>query len=144
MLSKTTAIPCCIVLAACLACAGCEGVDFVREDRSLELLFLSPSNLEKGVPPDVDVVAVFSDGMTTGEGDENLNERTFFVQEEGETLDSVVELSDLDPENATAIIRLWDLEAGGEYTVVVKGTVKGTDTTDPLGIDVQNTFTVAD
>ncbi len=148
MLSKTVVILFSIVLAACLAGAGCGGVDVDHQGADpLKLLHLSPGNGEKDVPSDVDVVAVFSASMTVGEGEENLNELnkdTFFVEDEGEIKRvEVVEMSDMDPEEATAIIRLDGLDAGGEYTIVIMGTVEGADT-DPLGVKVEATFTVAE
>lgn len=133
-----------LVLLCCWA-AGCGGVDVGRQgDQSLKVLELSPRDGEVGVPPATDVVAVFSAAMAVGEGDDKLNERTFYVEDDqGTRLSATVRLSELDDQSATAVIRLADLDAGASYTVVLVASLQG-DGTAPLGSEIRATFRVAE
>jgi hypothetical protein len=144
MKSRFNGILCCLIAGLCLALTGCGGVEVERQGvEPLKLLDLSPRPGEQGVPVDADVVAVFSASIVAGEGGTNLNEQTFYVMDAAESpLDAVVTLSDLDPEGATAIIRLEGLAAGQTYTTMVAGSLEG-EGTEPLGFDIQADFNVA-
>ncbi len=133
-----------LVLSCCWA-AGCGGVDVDRQgDAPLKVLELSPRDGEVGVPPTTDVVAVFSAAMAVGEGDDKLNERTFYVEDtQGARLSDTARLSVLDEQSATAVIRLAELDAGASYTVVLAAGLQG-EGTAPLGSEIRATFRVAE
>lgn len=144
MKSRFVGILCCLIAGLCLALSGCGGVEVERQGvEPLKLLDLSPRPGEKDVLADADVVAVFSASIAAGEGAEKLNEQTFYVMDAaGFRLDAVVALSILDPEGATAIIRLEGLAAGQTYTTMVAGSLEG-EGTEPLGFDIEADFDVA-
>ncbi len=143
-----TAILACILSVVAIETLGCGGVDISQQGpEPLMLLYLTPHDKEIDIAPVVDVVAVFSAPVSLGEGDSNLNERTFFVRVDGgNKLDDVVTLSKLDSEEgsdmgSTAVIRLDGLEAGASYSIFVSGKLMGKDT-GPMGVDVHSSFTV--
>jgi len=144
-----------LTLSLAMASTGCGGVDVARDgDVPLKLLDLSPRDGEIGVAVDTDVVAVFSVPVAVGaEGPSAINDNTFYVKSaDGTQLVVLPELSELDKVEGredlggTAILRLQGLTPGADYTVVVAGSLAGAGPyrTDPLGVDVEATFTVAD
>ena len=130
--------------------AGCGEVEEQPGDLNrLKILGLYPQDGEAGVPANMSAIVVFNDSVNFATGAANLNGSTFYLEDDEGTLvsGSSVEPSDLDTQEATAILTLSDpspLESGSSYFVVVEGSIKG-DNTDPLGPDgtkVRNEFTV--
>jgi hypothetical protein len=119
---------------------------------ALKVLHLSPRMGETEVAQVPDVVAVFSATVALEPGEADLNEETFFIEnEQGERPDITVDKSILDELGHTAVIRVSEpLEPGGSYTVVIVETIRGRQekdgvivVTDPLGVEIRSTFTVA-
>ena len=116
-------------------------------------IHLSPRMGETKVSREPDIVAVFSAVVTLESGEADLNQETFFIEnEQGDRPDMTVEKSVLDELGHTAVIRVSEpLEPGGSYTVVIGETIRGRQekdgveiVTDPLGVEIRSTFTVAD
>ena len=152
MFKKQALIVQAVVLATSLLAWGCGGgVDVYEHPGALKLLDLSPRMGETGVALAPDVVAVFSAGVTIGPGETHLGEETFFVEDEqGDRPTATVEISEMDEQGATAVLRLdQDLEMGWSYTVVIRETIKGryeeggvVSLSDPLGVEIRSFFIV--
>lgn len=128
--------------------SGCGEVEEKPGDLNrLKILGLYPQDGEVGVPTTMSAIVVFNDSVNFATGAANINGSTFYLEDDGGTLVSgaTVEASDLDTQEATAILTLNDpLQSGSLYFVVVEGSIKG-DNTDPLGpvgAQVRNEFTV--
>jgi len=98
------------------------------------------------VPQTMTAIVVFNDSVSFATGAANVNGSTFYLEESGggAVTGITVEQSDLDAQEATAVITLPDpspLQSGSSYFVVVEGSIKGKNT-DPLGTQVRNEFTV--
>jgi hypothetical protein len=135
-----------LLLAFSLLC-GCGEVEEKPGDLNrLKILGLYPQDGEVGVPQTMTAIVVFNDSVSFATGAANVNGSTFYLEdsEGGAVTGITVEQSDLDAQEATAVITLPDpspLQSGSSYFVVVEGSVKGKNT-DPLGTQVRNEFTV--
>ncbi len=127
--------------------SGCGEVQEQPSDvNRLKILGLYPQDGEVGVPLAMSVIVVFNDSVNFASGAANVNGSTFYLEEYGGGPVSgfTVEQSDLDTQEATALITLPDpspLQSGTTYYVVVEDSIKGKNT-DPLGTQVRNEFTV--
>lgn len=145
--SKKLLIGCLGLLLALSFFAGCGEVEEQPSDLNrLKILGLYPQDGEDGVPQTMTAIVVFNDTVSFTTGAANVNGSTFYLEESGAGVVSgtTVVQSDLDAQEATAIINLPDpspLQSGSSYFVVVEGSVKGANT-DPLGTQVRNEFTV--
>ena len=145
--SKKLLIGCLGLLLALSVFAGCGEVEEQPSDLNrLKILGLYPQDGEEGVPQTMTAIVVFNDSVNFDTGAANVNGSTFFLEESGggAVSGTTVVQSDLDAQEATAIINLPDpspLQSGSSYFVVVEGSVKGANT-DPLGTQVRNEFTV--
>ena len=127
--------------------SGCGEVQEQPSDiNRLKILGLYPQDGEVGVPQTMSVIVVFNDSVNFASGAANVNGSTFYLEEDGGGTVSgfSVEQSDLDTQEATALITLPDpspLQSGNTYYVVVEDSIKGQNT-DTLGTQVRNEFTV--
>jgi hypothetical protein len=144
---KKLLLGCTALLCAVALLAGCGEVSESPSDLNrLKILGLYPQDGEVGVPRSMSTIVVFNDSVNFATGAANVNGSTFFLEEQGGGTVSgfTVEPSDLDSQEATALITLPDpspLQSGATYHVVVEGSIKGKNT-DPLGTQVRNEFTV--
>lgn len=127
--------------------SGCGEVEEQPSDLNrLNILGLYPQDGEVGVPRTMSAIVVFNDSVNFASGAANVNGSTFYLEEDGggKVGGVTVEQSDLDTQEATALITLPDpspLQSGTTYYVVVEDGIKGKNT-DSLGTQVRNQFTV--
>jgi hypothetical protein len=120
-----------VILMAALAICGCGelGVADVDE-KPLKLVGLYPQTGEEVSAQDLMVVAVFSETVGFGSAGTDVNETTFYLEDDsGMAVDGItVTESEPDPQDATALLMLPDptpLDSGETYWVVLKSSIQG-------------------
>lgn len=140
------------ILVAVLAISGC-GEPEVAEPatKQLKMLDFYPQTNETVAANDLVVVVVFSETVTFGTGSTDVNEDTFYLEDDtgAKIEDCTVEASEPDPQKATALLLLPEptpLVPGETYWMVIKGTIQGKeadgDATKPLGDDIRSHFII--
>ncbi len=125
--------------------SACGGVDVAEVgDEALKVLSLSPRADETGVAQNTEVVVVFSDQVSTGAGDDNVNSDTFYVEEVGGGVVTGVTLtpSSLDADS-TLVLSGLSLDSGTAYEIVVRASVTGNNT-EAIGVEVRSAFRTVD
>ena len=126
--------------ALLLMLVACGGVDVQNGAQDpLKVLSLSPRAGETGVALDAEVVVVFSDQVSIGEGEASLNGDTLYVQTSaGQVLTATIEASALDPDSTMILVGL-SLTADTEYQIVVAGSLTGSNS-QALSAEVRSSF----
>ncbi|MBW2703771.1 MAG: Ig-like domain-containing protein [Deltaproteobacteria bacterium] len=125
--------------------SACGGVDVAEVgDEALKVLSLSPRADETGVAQNTEVVVVFSDQVSTGDGEDNVNSDTFYLEEVGGGVVTGVTLtpSSLDADS-TIVLSGLSLDSGTAYEIVVRASVTGNNT-EAIGVEVRSAFRTVD
>ena len=125
--------------------SACGGVDVAEVgDEALKVLSLSPRADETGVAQNTEVVVVFSDQVSTEEGEDNVNSDTFYVEKADGGVVTGVTLtpSSLD-EDSTLVLSGLSLDSGTDYEIVVRASVTGNNT-EAIGVEVRSAFKTVD
>ncbi len=120
--------------------SACGGVDVAEVgDEALKVLSLSPRADETGVAQNTEVVVVFSDQVSTEDGETHVNDSTLYVQEVGgAVINATLTPSALDADS-TMVLSGLGLSADTAYEIVVAATVAGSST-EAIGVEVRSAF----